>query len=88
MNAVNLIPSKSLSLLVVEKKVLTQLGKSWRMYTPPYVLLLIRTFLTLEGIAAKVVSLSERERRERRRRRRKYHCVYTRKCVCVLLFYI
>lgn len=24
------------------------------MYTPPYVLLLIRTFLTLEGIAAKV----------------------------------
>lgn len=30
------------------------MGKQWRMYTPPYVLLLIRTFLTLEGIAAKV----------------------------------
>ena len=34
--------------------VLSSLGKQWRMYTPPYVLLLIRTFLTLEGIAAKV----------------------------------
>ena len=34
--------------------VLSALGKQWRMYTPPYVLLLIRTFLTLEGIAAKV----------------------------------
>ena len=34
--------------------VLSALGKQWRMYTPPYVLLLIRTFLTLEGIAATV----------------------------------
>ena len=34
--------------------VLSGLGKQWRMYTPPYILLLIRTFLTLEGIAAKV----------------------------------
>jgi len=34
--------------------VLSALGDNWRMYTPPYVLLLIRTFLTLEGIAAKV----------------------------------
>jgi len=30
------------------------LSKRWKMFTPPYCLLLIRTFLTLEGIAAKV----------------------------------
>jgi hypothetical protein len=30
------------------------LSPRWLMFTPPYVLLLIRTFLTLEGIAAKV----------------------------------
>ena len=34
--------------------VLNGLSKQWRMFTPPYVVLLIRTFLTLEGIAAKV----------------------------------
>ena len=31
-----------------------KLSKRWKMFTPPYCLLLIRTFLTLEGIAAKV----------------------------------
>jgi hypothetical protein len=31
-----------------------QLAPRWKMFTPPYVLLLIRTFLTLEGIAARV----------------------------------
>eukprot|EP00562_Extubocellulus_spinifer_P011078 CAMPEP_0178546508 /NCGR_PEP_ID=MMETSP0697-20121206/4191_1 /TAXON_ID=265572 /ORGANISM="Extubocellulus spinifer, Strain CCMP396" /LENGTH=830 /DNA_ID=CAMNT_0020179103 /DNA_START=176 /DNA_END=2665 /DNA_ORIENTATION=- len=31
-----------------------ELSPNWLMFTPPYVLLLIRTFLTLEGIAAKV----------------------------------
>eukprot|EP00964_Phaeocystis_antarctica_P144049 scaffold109744_cov51-Phaeocystis_antarctica.AAC.1 len=30
------------------------MGYSWQMYTPPYIILLIRTFLTLEGIAGKV----------------------------------
>ena len=30
------------------------LAPSWKMFTPPYILLLIRTFLTLEGIAARV----------------------------------
>ena len=30
------------------------LAPRWKMFTPPYVLLLIRTFLTLEGIAARV----------------------------------
>ena len=30
------------------------MGQEWRMYTPPYIILLIRTFLTLEGIAAQV----------------------------------
>jgi hypothetical protein len=30
------------------------LSPRWKMFTPPYVLLLIRTFLTLEGIAARV----------------------------------
>jgi hypothetical protein len=34
--------------------VLSDMGFSWQMYTPPYVILLIRTFLTLEGIAAQV----------------------------------
>lgn len=34
--------------------VLSDMGYFWQMYTPPYVILLIRTFLTLEGIAAKV----------------------------------
>ena len=31
-----------------------ELAPRWKMFTPPYVLLLIRTFLTLEGIAARV----------------------------------
>ncbi|KAH8069020.1 hypothetical protein JL721_6222 [Aureococcus anophagefferens] len=31
-----------------------KLSKRWKMFTPPYCLLLIRTFLTLEGIAAQV----------------------------------
>jgi len=31
-----------------------KLAPRWKMFTPPYVLLLIRTFLTLEGIAARV----------------------------------
>lgn len=31
-----------------------RLSKRWKMFTPPYCLLLIRTFLTLEGIAAAV----------------------------------
>ena len=31
--------------------VLFEMGHRWKMYTPPYILLLIRTFLTLEGIA-------------------------------------
>lgn len=30
------------------------LAPQWKMFTPPYVLLLVRTFLTLEGIAAEV----------------------------------
>mmetsp|Transcript_30244 Transcript_30244/g.66323 ORF Transcript_30244/g.66323 Transcript_30244/m.66323 type:complete len:865 (-) Transcript_30244:961-3555(-) len=34
--------------------VLFDMGHNWKMYTPPYIILLIRTFLTLEGIAAKV----------------------------------
>ena len=34
--------------------VLFELGNYWCMYTPPYVILLIRTFLTLEGIAERV----------------------------------
>jgi len=34
--------------------VLFDMGKRWELYTPPYVLLLIRTFLTLEGVVAKV----------------------------------
>jgi hypothetical protein len=34
--------------------VLYELGNYWCMYTPPYVILLIRTFLTLEGIAERV----------------------------------
>lgn len=33
-----------------------KLSPRWKMFTPPYVLLLIRTFLTLEGIAAQVDS--------------------------------
>jgi predicted unusual protein kinase regulating ubiquinone biosynthesis (AarF/ABC1/UbiB family) len=31
-----------------------RLSPRWKMFTPPYILLLIRTFLTLEGIAEKV----------------------------------
>jgi len=34
--------------------VLNSLSDKWKMATPPYVLLLIRTFLTLEGIAGRV----------------------------------
>lgn len=34
--------------------VLNSLSTKWKMQTPPYVLLLIRTFLTLEGIAGRV----------------------------------
>ena len=34
--------------------VLGDMGYFWQMYTPPYIILLIRTFLTLEGIAGKV----------------------------------
>lgn len=34
--------------------VLNGLSTKWKMQTPPYVLLLIRTFLTLEGIASRV----------------------------------
>lgn len=34
--------------------VLNGLSERWKMSTPPYVLLLIRTFLTLEGIAGRV----------------------------------
>lgn len=34
--------------------VLNNLSEKWKMSTPPYVLLLIRTFLTLEGIAGRV----------------------------------
>eukprot|EP00967_Tisochrysis_lutea_P064523 scaffold83604_cov34-Tisochrysis_lutea.AAC.3 len=34
--------------------VLFDMGNNWRMYTPPYIILLIRTFLTLEGIAGQV----------------------------------
>uniref|UniRef100_A0A7S2AWZ8 Uncharacterized protein n=2 Tax=Octactis speculum TaxID=3111310 RepID=A0A7S2AWZ8_9STRA len=34
--------------------VLSDMGFFWQMYTPPYVILLIRTFLTLEGIAGQV----------------------------------
>jgi len=35
--------------------VLFEMGNRWRMYTPPYIILLIRTFLTLEGIAGQVL---------------------------------
>lgn len=35
-------------------EVLNSLSEKWKMQTPPYVLLLIRTFLTLEGIAGRV----------------------------------
>merc|ERR1719335_2103523 len=31
-----------------------KLSANWKLFTPPYVLLLIRTYLTLEGIAARV----------------------------------
>ena len=31
-----------------------ELAPNWKMFTPPYILLLIRTFLTLEGLAARV----------------------------------
>ena len=31
-----------------------ELAPRWKMFTPPYILLLIRTFLTLEGIAGRV----------------------------------
>ena len=31
-----------------------ELAPNWKMFTPPYILLLIRTFLTLEGIAGRV----------------------------------
>jgi len=34
--------------------VLFEMSREWRMYSPPYILLLIRTFLTLEGIAGQV----------------------------------
>ena len=34
--------------------VLADMGFFWQMYTPPYIILLIRTFLTLEGIAGQV----------------------------------
>jgi len=34
--------------------VLFEMGNYWYMYTPPYIILLIRTFLTLEGIAGRV----------------------------------
>lgn len=34
--------------------VLFEMGNYWYMYTPPYIILLIRTFLTLEGIAGQV----------------------------------
>jgi len=34
--------------------VLGDMGFFWQMYTPPYIILLIRTFLTLEGIAGQV----------------------------------
>jgi len=34
--------------------VLGDMGFYWQMYTPPYIILLIRTFLTLEGIAGQV----------------------------------
>ena len=34
--------------------VLFEMGNFWRMYSPPYIILLIRTFLTLEGIAGQV----------------------------------
>lgn len=34
--------------------VLFDMGNLWRMYSPPYIILLIRTFLTLEGIAGQV----------------------------------
>jgi hypothetical protein len=40
--------------------VLSDMGFCWQMYTPPYVILLIRTFLTLEGIAGKVCGFVER----------------------------
>ena len=30
------------------------MGNTWRFYSPPYVILLIRTFVTLEGIAGQV----------------------------------
>ena len=36
-------------------QVLFEMGKTWRLYTPPYIILLIRTFLTLEGIAGQVM---------------------------------
>ena len=34
--------------------VLFDMGNRWRMFSPPYIILLIRTFLTLEGIAGQV----------------------------------
>ena len=36
--------------------VLFEMGRMWRMYTPPYIILLIRTFLTLEGIAGQALA--------------------------------
>ncbi|KAH8078195.1 hypothetical protein JL720_9874 [Aureococcus anophagefferens] len=34
--------------------VLFKMGTRWQMRTPPYIILLIRTFLTLEGVVAQV----------------------------------
>ena len=39
--------------------VLGDMGFTWQMYTPPYIILLIRTFLTLEGIAGQVDPLGD-----------------------------
>ena len=38
--------------------VLGDMGFFWQMYTPPYIILLIRTFLTLEGIAGQVAAVT------------------------------
>merc|ERR1719393_577289 len=51
MNSVDDAGSRFGALATVLNQVLSP---TWKMFTPPYILLLIRTFLTLEGIAGLV----------------------------------
>ena len=48
------VSCRSLGLLGWGEVLNDKLSKRWKIFSPPYVFLLIRTFLTLEGIAEKV----------------------------------